>query len=477
MSDFKIGLEIHVHLKTKEKLFCRCQVPTSKTEMNTTICPRCTGQGGSKPMLPNKAAIQKVTQIALLFNSRIPKKIHFQRKHYTWPDMPTGYQRTISGPGVECNGMGGEVLGIGVEEIHLEEDPAAWDPASGEINYNRAGMALCEAVTKPEFTGLEQLREWLEEFTLALKYLKALHEFGIKSDVNVSIEGSGYQRVEIKNVSGINNIVKAAEVEIHRQRECVEKGEKIKQETRRFNDELETTEFMRSKEDAQDYRFTPEPDLPVIEIEETLNGHKNESEAVVSRVFVEELRKTIPELAYVKREKYKEFKFDDETIEVLVSNVYLTEIFEYAVEKKLNPKEVGLFLRREILRVLNYHNETFDELEEKNIKEEIVELITLLGEEKISYNTAQKIIEKLYEDKFEVRKYVEENNLMQVQDSGLIVELVQKALKEAPQAVEDYKNGNEKSLNFIVGIVMRETKGTAKPQVVNEILLEEVEKF
>ena len=462
MTEFKIGLEIHVHLKTKEKLFCRCKVPTSKTKMNTTICPRCTGQGGSKPMLPNKSAVSKVTQIALLFGSRIPHDLYFQRKHYTWPDMPTGYQRTISGPEVECNGMGGEFLDIGIEEIHLEEDPAAWDPSTGEINYNRAGMALCEVVTKPEFTSLDKLKEWLDEFILALKYLKSLHEFGIKSDVNVSIKESGYQRVEIKNVSGVNNIVKAAEVEIQRQVETLEKGEDIKQETRRFNDELETTEFMRSKENAQDYRFTPEPDLPIIQIEEN---------------FVEDLKPSIPELAYQKREKYQEYKFDEETVDVLVSNVYLTEIFEYAVEKKLHPKEVGLFLRREILRVLNYHNHTFEDLEEKGIKEEIVELITLLGEDKISYNTAQKIIEKLYDEKFNVLEYVESNNLMQVNDTGLIVELVQKALSEAPQAVEDYKGGNTKSLNFIVGIVMRETKGTAKPQVVNQILLEEVKKL
>ncbi|MCH8519379.1 MAG: Asp-tRNA(Asn)/Glu-tRNA(Gln) amidotransferase subunit GatB [Nanoarchaeota archaeon] len=462
MSDIKIGLEIHVHLKTKEKLFCRCAVPTSQTQMNRTICPICTGQPGSKPMLVNKAALQAVTQIALLFNSEISKKMYFQRKHYTWPDMPTGYQRTISGPNVQCNGMGGEFLGIGIEEIHLEEDPAAWDPQTGEINYNRSGMALCEVVTKPEFTSLKKLEEWLKEFILALKYLKILHEFGIKSDVNVSIKESGYSRVEIKNVSSPTNIVKAAQVEIERQRETVKKGDKIKQETRRYNDELETTEFMRSKENAQDYRFTPEPDLPIIEID-------NE--------FIEELKKNLPELAYQKREKYAKYKFDEETIEVLVSNVYLTEIFEFALEKELNPKEVGLFLKREILRILNYHTHDFEELEKRNIKEELITLITLLAKETISYTTAQKILEILYDKKINVEEYIEKNNLKQVQDTSIIVELVQKALKSAPKAVEDYKEGNTKSLNFIVGLVMRETKGTANPQIVNKILLEEVQKL
>ena len=463
---FKIGLEIHVHLKTKEKLFCRCKVPNSKTVMNTTICPRCTGQGGSKPMLVNESAVKAITQIALLFNSKVSHSLYFQRKHYAWPDMPTGYQRTISGPDVICNGMGGEFLGIGIEEVHLEEDPAAWDPQTGEINYNRAGMGLAEVVTKPEFTSFEELENWLEEFVLALKYIKVLHEFGIKSDVNVSIEHSGggksFQRVEIKNVSGISNIVASAQVEVKRQYNEVKEGRVIAQETRRFNDELQTTEFMRSKENAQDYRFTPETDLPSLEISDEM---------------IEKCKTSLPELAYAKREKYKKYGFDDETIEVLVSNVYLTELFEYAIEKELHPKEVGLFLRREILRVLNYHNDTFEELESKNITQEIVELITLLGEEKISYTTAQKIIEKLYESAFDVEEYVKDNSLMQVQDTELIVELVQNALKEAPQAVEDYNNGNTKSLNFIVGIVMRETKGTAKPQVVNEIVLEEVKKL
>ncbi|MFT4244201.1 MAG: Asp-tRNA(Asn)/Glu-tRNA(Gln) amidotransferase subunit GatB [Candidatus Woesearchaeota archaeon] len=462
MSDIKIGLEIHVHLKTKEKLFCRCAIPTSQTQMNRTICPVCTGQPGSKPMLPNKSALQAVTQIALLFNSEISKEIYFQRKHYTWPDMPTGYQRTISGPDVKCNGMGGEFLGIGIEEIHLEEDPAAWDPQTGEINYNRSGMALCEVVTKPEFTTLEKLEKWLKEFILALKYLKILHEFGIKSDVNVSIQESGYSRVEIKNVSSPTNIVKAAQVEIERQREAVKRGKTIKQETRRYNDELETTEFMRSKENAQDYRFTPEPDLPIIQFNDE---------------FINELKSTLPQLAYEKREKYSKHKFNEETIEVLVSNVYLTEIFEYALEKQLNPKEVGLFLRREILRILNFHSHDFEELERRDIKEELISLITLLGKETISYTTAQKVLEKLYEEKFDVEKYIEKNNLKQVQDTSIIVELVQKALNDAPKAVEDYKRGNTKSLNFIVGLVMRETKGTANPQIVNNILLEEVKKF
>lgn len=463
MGKIKIGLEIHIHLKTKEKLFCSCKIPKKTSDINSLICPVCTGQPGSKPLLPNKTALFSVLKLGLVCNSKITQKTNFQRKHYTWPDMPTGFQRTVSGGHIKPNCIGGEFNNIKIEEIHLEENPAGWDPKTGEINYNRSGFPLAEFVTKPDFSSTKQLREWLEELILTCKYLKILDEgFGIKSDVNVSIEESGYQRVEIKNVNSLTNIVNAAITEIKRQRELVEKGEKIKQETRRYNEELDTTEFMRSKENAQDYMYTPEPDLPNLIIDEKT---------------IEQLKKEIPELPNQKREKYSKYSFDKETIEVLVSNLYLTEIFEHAIEKKLNPKEVGLFLRREILRVLNYHKHNFEDLENKNIKNEITTLIELLGNDKISYTTAQKTLEKLYDKKFDVEKYIKDNNLMQVEDTALIEQLVRKALKEAPKAVEDYKSGNTKAINFIVGIVMRETKGTAKPQTVNEILQKEVNKL
>lgn len=463
MGKIKIGLEVHMHLKTKEKLFCNCKTPRQDSEVNSTICPRCTGQPGSKPMLPNKRAFDHVIKLGLAMGAKITNQTYFQRKHYTWPDMPTGYQRTVSGGNVKCNAIGGEFKGIKMEEIHLEENPAAWDPKTGELNYNRAGFPLAEIVTGPYFESTEQLRDWLEELILLGKYLGALDEdFGIKSDVNVSVEESGFTRVEIKNVNSISNIVAAAEAEIKRQRELIANGEQVEQQTRRYNEELDETQFMRSKENAQDYMFTPEPDLPNL---------------IISDEEIKALKDSLPELPEEKRKKYSNYNLSKEDIEVLVSNLYLSEVFEYAIEKKLNPREVGLFLRREIPRVLNYHNESFETLESKDIKDEVTALITLLGEDKISYTTAQKTLEKLYENKFDVKQYIEENNLIQVQDDSLIEELVRKALQDNPKAVEDYKGGNTKSLNFIVGVVMRETKGTAKPQIVNKIMFEVVKEF
>jgi len=462
MGNIKVGLEIHGYLNTKKKLFCNC--PATLVDIpNVNICPICTGQPGAKPMLPNKEALEKVIQIALILNSKVNLKTNFQRKHYNWPDSPNNYQRTMSGSYAIHTADGGEFKGIRISELHLEEDPAAWDPETGKVNYNRAGFPLVEIVTEPDFRTPEQIRTWLKELILYASYINAFNpNLNIKSDVNVSIEESGFQRVEIKNVNSFTNIVRAVEVEVERQREIVAKGGKIEQETRRFNEALDTTEFMRSKEDAQDYMFIPEPDLPNV---------------VITKDFIDKARAEIPELPDEKRKRYEKYGFDRETIEVLISNLYLTSIFENAVNKGLNAKDVGLFLRREVLRVLHYNKATFRDLEDKNIKDKIVKLVELLGSDKISYNTAQEIIEKLWENSFDVKEYVEKNNLVQVQDESLIKNLVVEALKKAPKAVEDYKNGNTKALNFIIGIVMRETKGTAKPQLVNKILQKEVKKL
>ena len=458
----KIGLEIHMYLKTQEKLFCRCKTLKQDSPTNSLICPICTGQPGSKPLLPNKTAIEHTLKLALIFGCKIIKNTHFNRKHYTWSDMPNGFQRTISGGNVKGNGMNGTFENVGISEIHLEEDPAAWNPETGEINYNRCGFPLVEIVTEPDFTSTEMLRKWLEELILVAKYIKCYHFLGIKADVNVSIKESNFTRVEIKNVNSFTSIVESAKVEIGRQRKVIKQRGEIKQETRRFNEEKNTTEFMRSKENAQDYMFIPEVDLPSLELADEI---------------IENLKSQIPELPKVKREKYKEYNFDKETIEVLVSNLYLTEIFEYVISQKLSPREVGLFLRREILRVLNYHNDTFEDLERKDIKEELTNLIEMLGKGTISYTTAQRVLEKLYEENIKVRKYVEENNLFQVQDTELIEGLVKKALQNSPKAVEDYKSGNMKSLNFIIGIVMRETKGKAKPHIVQQILKKKLEEL
>ncbi len=459
MGKIKIGLEIHMYLNTKEKLFCDCCKAKKNDEVNSKICPICTGQPGAKPMLPNKDALFKTIKLGIIFGSKITNVTNFQRKQYTWPDMPVGFQRTVSG-NVVPTGVGGSFMGIGIEELHLEEDPAAWDPVTGEINYNRAGSPLAEIVTKPEFESTDQLREWLKELVLVADYIDAIDtDFNIKSDVNVSIEETGFKRVEIKNVNSFTNIVNAAECEIERQRKLFLKGDVIKQETRRFNEQTNTTDFMRSKENAQDYMFIPEVDLPSIVIEDSL---------------VEELRKSIPELACEKRLRYQKYGLSKEDCDVLVCDKYMAYLFESAIKIGLDPKESGLFLRREILRVLNYNKGSFEDLKNKNIDNQIIVLLSLLLKSEISYTTAQKLMEKLYDASFDVADYVKSNNLMQISDNSLLEELVDNAIKSSPKIVADYKSGNTKALNSIVGMVMNVTKGKANPSVVNKILLDKI---
>jgi aspartyl-tRNA(Asn)/glutamyl-tRNA(Gln) amidotransferase subunit B len=259
----KIGLEVHGYLDTVEKLFCKCKVSLDEYT-NTHVCPICTGQPGSKPMAPNCSAVDKFIQIATILNSKINKEWIWQRKHYDWADNPKGYQTTISGPHVNPCSIGGSFKGINLIEAHLEEDPAQWNPDSGKINYNRSGLPLIEIVTEPEFSTSEQVIEWLKSLILSLSYVKALRKnAGIKVDVNVSTYGD---RVEMKNLNSLEKIRKAIEYEVVRQVENHEQGIVQKRETMAFDEKLGKTIKMREKEGAADYRFIPDPDLPVIKI-------------------------------------------------------------------------------------------------------------------------------------------------------------------------------------------------------------------
>ena len=244
----KIGLEIHGYLTTKEKLFCNCKNAHKEKEAkpNTFICPTCTGQPGSKPMLPNEEAVKKLIQIALMLNCKVntienKKPLIWWRKHYSWPDLPKGYQNTISGTYANPVGEKGNFLGIGITEVHLEEDPAAWNPDSGEIDYNRSGAPLVEIVTEPDFKTSEEVEKWLKEMILTMSYIKALDsDAGFKSDVNVSINGG--ERVEIKNMNSIGEIKKAIEHEIKRQ----EKEKVEARQTRQWNVSKQHTILMRT---------------------------------------------------------------------------------------------------------------------------------------------------------------------------------------------------------------------------------------
>ncbi|MBS3132841.1 Asp-tRNA(Asn)/Glu-tRNA(Gln) amidotransferase subunit GatB [Candidatus Woesearchaeota archaeon] len=453
MASIKVGLEIHgyLHMDSKAKLFCDCK--TGDAPPNSSICPICTGMPGSKPMAPNREAVDKIISIAGMLDCKINKRLLFQRKHYSWPDMPTGYQRTMSGSYSVPVGENGSFLNIRIADVHLEEDPARWQPETGYVDYNRSGFPLVEIVTEPDFTSAVDVREWLKKLVTMLSYIKAIDpDAGIKSDVNVSI-GPDFNRVEIKNVNSFKSIIQAIEYEVRRQQGEIREGKKIGMQTRAWSDNARVTVFMRKKEQAMDYMFIPEPDLPVVGLTDAwIKG-------IVSR---------LPEKPAQKVERYvKKLKINKADAEVLSSEILLAELFE-KVAREISPIVAARWLRRELLRVLNYNKKGLHELEAD--ERHIIQLLKLVEGRKITDETAKKMLEKLVEKPFDVDKYVKKEKLAAVSDTATLEKYCMQAISENRQAVADYKAGNEKALNFIVGNVMRKSKGKATPQQVNYIL-------
>jgi len=446
----KIGLEIHGYLVTKEKLFCECanRHKDKNIRPNTLICPICCGMPGSKPMLPNEEAIKKLMQIALMLNCKVNtieagKKLIWWRKHYSWPDLPKGYQNTISGTYATPVGEKGSFLGIGITEVHLEEDPAAWNPDTGEVDYNRSGAPLVEIVTEPDFKTNDEVEKWLKEMILTMSYIKALDaNAGIKADVNIS---TGGERVEIKNMNSIEEIKKAIEYEIKRQGK-----EKVKErETRRWDPVKKETMKMRSKESHADYRFIKDPDLPIIQLK------KSE---------VEEIKKKLPESPLVKLEKLiKKHKIDDYYAKILVSNLELVEFFEKIIEKT-NPKLAVPWTTVELLGMLNYNKKTLSEV--KINPEHFINLLKLIEEKKLTELKAKDILRSWKDKSSEIKL----DGMTAIADITKINEIIDNVIAENEKAVTDYKSGNKQAINFLIGQVMNKSNKRADYKTSKELL-------
>ena len=449
----KCGLEVHgyLDLENNKKLFCNCEI-SHNAEPNTNICPICTGQPGSKPMKPNKEAIQKGIAISEMLNCNTNKTLKFQRKHYDWPDMPVGFQKTISGNDTKPVGEKGNFLGIGITQVHVEEDPAKWNPKTGHVDYNRSGLPLIEIVTEPDFESKEQVREWLKKLLITLKYVKAIDvEAGIKSDVNISTEPN-FERVEIKNVNSLKNITNSIEYEAQRQQKEKKQGKEQEQHTRRWNDEKQKTEYMRSKEKAADYRFIPDPDILQMNLQTET---------------IKQIQKQLPEKPHEKLQKYIKTGIDKINAEIISSDIYIANLFEKLITKT-NPQLTAKWVRGQLLSVMNYN-----EIESQNLKisaENLISLLQKIEENKITDEVARKILRLLVEKELDVDQYIKENNLEMVSNTEEIEKYCKEAMQENQKAIEDYKGGDEKALNYLVGVVMRKTKGKAKPQETNKIL-------
>ena len=450
----KIGLEIHGYIMTNEKLFCTCKAihGAKYASPNTNICPICTGQPGAKPMLPNSSAVEKALQIALILKCKVNQKFVWQRKHYDWPDLPKGYQNTISGAHATPIGEKGEFLGTRIKETHLEEDPAAWNPKTGEIDYNRSGLPLIEIVTEPDFSSSEQVITWLKQLIITLGYIKALDKnAGVKADINISLPEIKGERVEVKNINSLKNIQKAIEYEIQRQA----KEKQNSGETRMFDEVSSATKKMREKELTEDYRFISDPDLPTINIK---------------KERVEKIKTSLPETPYEKLQKLiNQHSIEKRFAEILTKKLDIAEFFEEVAEK-ISPKFAVRWIVDELLGVLNYNKK---ELEEVDIKpEHFIELLELVEKNLITELKAKEILRKFIPKSFSPKK--EAKKTSKISSKKELEKLCEKIIKENKKAVEDYKAGKKESLNFLVGKIMKETNNRADYGIAKEILEEKL---
>jgi len=461
-SDIVIGLEIHVELNTATKLFCGC--PTSGSEdPNTRTCEVCLGFPGSKPVL-NKKALEFALRLALALDCKINPELVFSRKSYFYPDMAKNYQISQYEIPLAVNGNLRLASGksVGITRVHMEEDPASLIHPSGVgksayvlIDYNRSGNPLVEVVTEPDLESPDEAREFMNKLITILSYLEIfdVKKGIIKADANISIKESGYSRVEVKNVTGFKDIERALNYEVLRQKSEFKEGKKLVQETRSWDSDKGITSRLRLKETEADYGYIFDPDLVITDI---------------SLSMIEEIKKAMPELAAEKIEKYiKKLKIPKVDAEVIAQEKILADLFE-KVSLKIDPILAAKWLRRELMRVVNYNKKELHDLELDETH--LIDLLDLVQSKQITETTAQKLMEQLVEKPFNVKAYVKSENLAAVSDAKELEKFCKEAIAEAPQALKDYKSGNEKALHFVVGIVMRKTKGKATPKEVNEIL-------
>ena len=466
MTKFKsntvIGLEVHIELNTNTKLFCGCPT-TGNEEPNTRTCEVCLGHPGSKPVL-NEKAVEYALKLCLALNCKVSKELIFSRKSYFYPDMAKNYQITQYEIPLGQKGKLKlkEGKDIGITRVHMEEDPAALIHPSGMresayvlVDYNRSGNPLLEIVTEPELESAEEARDFMKQLITILSYLKIfdVNEGIIKADANVSIKDSSYVKQEVKNITGFKEIERALNYEIERQKEQVKEGKKLQQETRSWDSEKGITFLLRKKETEEDYGYILDSDLVKTEI---------------TKENLDEVKKQMPELAHDKIKKFvTKHKIKQEDAEIISAEKELAELFEKVAEE-IDPILAAKWLRRELTRVLHYNKKSLHEVEMD--EKHMIQLLKLVENKKITDTVAQKLLEKLIEKPFDVDEYVRKENLGAVSDTKQLEKYCKEAIEENPKAVEDYKNGEEKALNFIVGQVMRKTKGKASPKEVNEII-------
>jgi len=466
-----IGLEVHVELATKSKIFCGCSTQFGG-EPNTHVCPVCAGMPGTLPVL-NKSVVEYAIAAGLALNCTITQKCKFDRKNYFYPDLPKAYQISqlylpiCRNGGIEIETQTGKKI-IRIHEIHMEEDAGKlihdpWDDCT-LVDYNRCGVPLIEIVSEPDMRSAEEAIAYLEKLRLILQYLGVsdckMQEGSMRADINLSVRELGASefgtRTEMKNMNSFKAIARAIEGERKRQIELLESGKKVIQETRRWDDNKDTSFAMRSKEDAQDYRYFPEPDLPPV---------------IIDDEWIEAIRGRLPELRDEKKIRYmQEFGLPEYDASIITGSKHLADIFEQTVSLCNKPKEVSNWLMVETLRLIKEK-----EMEVEDIAftpEQLASVIKMVDEGRINRTVAKEVFEKVFCENVDPEEYVKMHGLGLVSDEGLLRETIQRIISENPQSVADYKKGKVKAMGYLVGQTMREMKGKADPEKVNAIVKE-----
>lgn len=466
-----IGLEVHVELASKTKIFCGCSTAFGGAP-NTHTCPVCTGMPGSLPVL-NRQVVEYALAVGIATNCGINRYCKFDRKNYFYPDNPQNYQISqlylpICHDGyVEIETKDG-VRRVGIHEIHMEEDAGKlihdeWEDCT-LVDYNRSGVPLIEIVSEPDMRSAEEVIAYLEKLRLIIQYLGAsdckLQEGSMRADVNLSVREAGAEklgtRTEMKNLNSFTAITHAIQGERQRQIDLIESGQAVIQETRRWDDTKGESYPMRSKEDAQDYRYFPDPDLAPVSI---------------SDEWLERVRAAQPEFRTEKMKRYKEeFDIPDYDIDIITGAKRLADLFEETVALGAQPKKVSNWLMGETLRIQKEKSEDPEDI--RFSPAHLAKLISMVDSRVINSSVAKEVFEVMYNTDTDPEKYVEEKGLKTVNDEGALRRTVEEVIAANPRSVEDYRGGKEKALGFLVGQTMKAMKGKADPASVNQILKE-----
>jgi len=474
-----IGLEVHCELKTKSKIFCSCSTEFGG-EANTHVCPVCLGLPGSLPVM-NKKVLEFAIRAGLALNCEIARFSKFDRKNYFYPDLPSAYQISqydlpiCKGGYLEIN-VNGETKRIGITRIHMEEDAGKLLHGGGSsissasyslADYNRCGTPLLEIVSEPDMRSAEEARAYLEKLRSILEYLDVsdvkMEQGSLRCDANVSVRPVGTTkfgtRVEIKNMNSFRSLQRAIEYEVKRQIEVLEEGGTLVQETRSWDEDKGVTLSMRTKEDAHDYRYFPDPNLVPI---------------IVETELIPQIKDSLPELPDAKRKRLiTTLGLSEYDAGIITGSRALAEFFDEMVGLGCEPKTAANWIMGELLRLLNANN-----MEVKDCKvtpKKLAALLKLMADGTVSGKMAKTIFEEMFATGQEAEVIIKEKGMVQISDEGSLAAIVEKVIAAHPQSVADYKAGKEKAIGFLVGQVMRETKGQANPGLVNKILKEKLD--